>query len=76
MAASTHPDTFAIASTIRGHPWDNDKIVFTLFNEPYRILEFLNHLDKYKLRFYRPNSPTAVKIKRLFFTFSSLHFLL
>lgn len=74
--ASTQPASFEMASSVRGHPWDNDKKVVSLFGLPYTILDFLNHLDKYRLLFYRPETPTAVKIKRLFFTFSSLHFLL
>lgn len=76
MTSSTYPASFEMASSIHGHPWDNDKKVISLFGLPYTILEFLNHLDKFRLRFYVPESQTSVKIKRLFFTFSSLHFLL
>lgn len=65
-----------MASSVCGHPWSNEKKVVELFGLPYTILEFLDHLDKHRLRFYRQNSQTSVLIKRLFFTFSSLHFLL
>lgn len=68
--------SFELATSFLGHPWDNDKKVVVLFGLPYTILEFLNHLDKFRLRFYKPESQISVKIKRLFFTFSSLHFLL
>lgn len=74
--ASIYPLSSSMASSIRGHPWDNEKKVVSLFGRPYTILEFLNHLDKFRLRFYVRNSQTSVQIKRLFFTFSSLHFLL
>lgn len=70
------PISLEMASSILGHPWDNDKKVVSLFGLPYTILEFLNYLDKFRLRYYQPESQTSVKIKRLFFTFSSLHFLL
>lgn len=74
--AFNNPPSFDLASSRIGHPWDNDKKVVILFDLPYTILEFLNHLDKFRLRHYRPESQTSIKIKRLFFTFSSLHFLL
>lgn len=74
--ASIYPVSFEMASSIRGHPWNNDKKVVSLFGLPYTILEFLDHLDKFRLRYYVPESQTAIQIKRLFFTFSSLHFLL
>lgn len=74
--ASLYPVSFEIASSIRGHPWDNDKKVVSLFGLSYTILEFLNHLDKFRLRYYVPESQTSIQIKHFFFTFSSLHFLL
>lgn len=74
--AFNNPPSLDLANSLFGHPWDNDKKVVVLFGLPYTILEFLNHLDKFRLQHYRPESQTSVKIKRLFFTFSSLHFLL
>lgn len=74
--ASIYPLSSQMASSIHGHPWDNDKKVVSLFGLPYTILEFLDYLDKFRLRFYVPDSQTSIQIKRLFFTFSSLHFLL
>lgn len=76
MAFSTNPFFLQMATSTLGHPWDNDKKVVSLFGLPYTILEILNQLDKFRLQFYEPDSQTSVKIKRLFFTFSSLHFLL